>query len=41
MNFQQIAVYIIVLIALAFLVNKFFIPKKKKKNGCDTDCGCH
>jgi len=35
---QEIITYILLGIAIVFLVNKFR-PKKKKK-GCDTDCGC-
>ncbi len=47
---QQILVYIIVALAVCFLLNKFLIPKQykinfsksKKKSACgDNDCGCH
>ncbi|NVK51839.1 MAG: FeoB-associated Cys-rich membrane protein [Flavobacteriaceae bacterium] len=37
---QQIAVYIILVLAIAFLVKKFFFRSKKNKKGCDADCGC-
>ena len=36
---QEIFVYIIVVLAVVFLVKKFFFKPKNKK-GCDTDCGC-
>nr|WP_271405640.1 FeoB-associated Cys-rich membrane protein [Tenacibaculum soleae] len=36
---QEIITYIIVGLAILFLVNKFFIKTKKSKN-CNTDCGC-
>jgi len=36
---QEIIAYIILGLAVAFLIRKFFW-KKKKKGGCDTDCGC-
>lgn len=39
MDLQEIAIYIILGIAIVFLVKKFFY-KSKSKNGCDTDCGC-
>jgi hypothetical protein len=37
---QEIIAYGILAVAVVFLARKFFF-KKKKKNGCDTDCGCH
>jgi len=36
---QEIIVYIIVVLAVAFLVKKFFFKSKNKKN-CDSGCGC-
>ncbi|RIH65052.1 FeoB-associated Cys-rich membrane protein [Mariniphaga sediminis] len=39
---QNILVYLIVLAALAYLVKKFFLKKKRNSHsGCDTNCGCH
>jgi membrane protein implicated in regulation of membrane protease activity len=37
---QQIIAFTILAAAIAFLVRKFFF-KRKKKNGCGTDCGCN
>nr|WP_143000959.1 FeoB-associated Cys-rich membrane protein [Flavobacterium saliperosum] len=40
MSFQEIVVYLLLGIAVAFLVKKFF-GKKKKDNDCgDGNCGC-
>lgn len=46
--FQQIVVYIIVVLAIAYIVNKFLLPKslfsskKSPKKVCGEDnCGCH
>jgi len=46
--FQEILVYIILLIAIGFIVKKFFLPrslffsKKEYKKVCgEEDCGCH
>ena len=36
---QEIIVYIVVFVAVAFLIKKIFFPAKKKN--CGTDCGCH
>jgi hypothetical protein len=39
---QNILVIITGLLAVLFLVNKFFWKKPKSKKGCgDDDCGCH
>lgn len=41
---QQTLVFIAALIAILFLVKKFFIKPKKNKNSksCgNSDCGCH
>ena len=38
-DFQQTAVYIILGIAVFYLLRKFVFKPKKKKN-CGTDCGC-
>lgn len=46
--FQQIVVYLIVVLAIGYLVGKFLLPKsilaskKGPKKGCGhEDCGCH
>jgi len=36
---QDILTYIALLLAVAFLIKKFFFPKKSKKS-CGMDCGC-
>ncbi|TVZ56550.1 hypothetical protein OD91_1839 [Lutibacter sp. Hel_I_33_5] len=36
---QEIVTYILVVLAVVFLVKKFLLPTKKDKN-CSTDCGC-
>jgi hypothetical protein len=36
---QEILAFTALAVAVVFLVRKFFW-KKKKKGGCDTDCGC-
>ncbi|PCH49447.1 MAG: FeoB-associated Cys-rich membrane protein [Flavobacteriaceae bacterium] len=36
---QEYLVYIVLGIAIVFLVKKYFF-KKKKKGKCDSDCGC-
>ncbi|MBT8280023.1 MAG: hypothetical protein KJO16_00465 [Muriicola sp.] len=47
MSIQTILVYIVLFIALAYLVNKFLLPKKirlgkKTSSACgQDDCGCH
>jgi len=38
---QNIIVFIILGIALAFLIKKFFWKKKTKKACGTDDCGCH
>ncbi len=45
---QPILVYVILAIAVGYLLKKFFLPKsffatkKTKQNGCgQEDCGCH
>ena len=40
MDLQEILVYIILIVALAFLYQKFF-GKKNDKNCGNDDCGCH
>lgn len=37
---QETLVYIAVIIALLFLVKKYFFKSKKKNGDCDTDCKC-
>ncbi|MCF8713435.1 FeoB-associated Cys-rich membrane protein [Joostella atrarenae] len=49
MDLQSLIVYIVLLLAVAYLVLKFVFPKKlnsllgkKSSGGCgDGDCGCH
>ncbi|MFE3871385.1 FeoB-associated Cys-rich membrane protein [Flavobacterium sp. ZS1P70] len=41
MDIQEIIAFIALGIALAFLIRKFFLKKKSKKNCGDDDCGCH
>jgi large-conductance mechanosensitive channel len=36
---QEIIAFTILALAVVFLARKYFF-KKKKKGGCDTDCGC-
>jgi uncharacterized membrane protein YuzA (DUF378 family) len=38
---QEIAAYIILGIAVAFLIWKFFWKKKSKKDCGNDDCGCN
>ena len=41
-NTQEILVYITVLLAVAFLVKKYFFKPKKDAKSCGKgDCGCH
>lgn len=37
---QEIFVYIAVVLALFFLIRKYFFKRKKKKGDCGTDCKC-
>ncbi len=42
MNIQEILVCIALVVALAFLYQKFFGKKKDKNKSCSgDDCGCH
>ncbi|MEK8179119.1 FeoB-associated Cys-rich membrane protein [Flavobacterium buctense] len=41
MDFQEIGVYIVVLLAVGFLVRKYIWKPKSKKNCGNDDCGCH
>ncbi|QXP63503.1 MULTISPECIES: FeoB-associated Cys-rich membrane protein [Polaribacter] len=36
---QEIIAYILVVLAVAFLLRKYVFPSKKKK-GCSAGCGC-
>ncbi|QXP66011.1 FeoB-associated Cys-rich membrane protein [Polaribacter sp. AHE13PA] len=36
---QEIIAYILVVLAVAFLLRKYVFPSKKKK-GCSDGCGC-
>jgi hypothetical protein len=38
---QEIAAYIILGIAVAFLVKKFFFKRRKSGKNCGEDCGCN
>lgn len=38
---QEILSYLILGIAVVFLVKKFFFKKKKTDNNCGEDCNCH
>lgn len=35
---QEIIAYVILGLAIAFLVKKFFFKKRKKNGGCDSGC---
>ncbi|MBK0369720.1 FeoB-associated Cys-rich membrane protein [Flavobacterium agrisoli] len=40
--FQEIVAFLILALAILFLIRKFFWKSKKKKNcGDKDDCGCH
>jgi hypothetical protein len=42
MNIQEIIAFAALGIALAFLIKKFFLKKKKSDKNCgDDNCGCH
>jgi membrane protein implicated in regulation of membrane protease activity len=42
MYIQEIIAFAALGIALAFLIKKFFLKKKKSDKNCgDDDCGCH
>ncbi|MFV8374317.1 FeoB-associated Cys-rich membrane protein [Flavobacterium sp. LB1P62] len=43
MDIQEIIAFVALAIALAFLIRKFFLKKKKSGKNCgsDNDCGCH
>jgi len=41
MDIQEILTYIILGLAIAFLVKKFFFKKKKNDKNCGGDCNCH
>jgi flagellar biogenesis protein FliO len=41
MDFQEILAFITLVIAVAFLVKKFFFKKKKTDKNCGEDCNCH
>jgi hypothetical protein len=38
---QDVIVYILVVMAVVFLMKKYVFSSKKKGKSCDTDCGCH
>jgi FeoB-associated Cys-rich membrane protein len=38
---QEIIAYVVLGIAVAFLVKKFFFKKKKSGKNCGEDCGCN
>jgi hypothetical protein len=37
---QEITAFVILALALFFLIKKFFFKKKKSKGCGDNDCGC-
>ncbi|MDG1039956.1 MAG: FeoB-associated Cys-rich membrane protein [Polaribacter sp.] len=37
---QEIIAYIVLIIAVVFLLRKFVFKSKKNKKGCATNCGC-
>ncbi|MBP2283531.1 membrane protein implicated in regulation of membrane protease activity [Flavobacterium sp. CG_23.5] len=40
--YQEIIAFVLLAIALAFLLRKFFFKKKKSDKNCgEDDCGCH
>lgn len=43
MDIQNIIIYVIVGLAVLFLIRKFFWKKNSSKKSCGTDgdCGCH
>jgi len=43
MNLQEIIAFLILLVAIGYLVKKFFWTPKKKSKNCATneDCACH
>ena len=41
MNIQEILVYIVLVISVAFLGKKFFFKKKNSDKNCGDDCGCN
>jgi hypothetical protein len=43
MDIQEILAYILLGVALAFLIKKFFFKKKNSGKDCSSggDCGCH
>ncbi len=36
---QEVFVYLLLIIAIVFLVKKYFLPSQKDNN-CNTNCGC-
>ena len=38
---QEIIAYVVLGIAVAFLIKKIFFKKKKSKDCGSDDCGCH
>jgi uncharacterized membrane protein YuzA (DUF378 family) len=41
MDIQEIIIYILLGLAVIFLLRKFVFKSKKKKGNCDSDCGCN
>ena len=37
---QEIIAYIVLIVAVSFLLRKFVFKSKKNKKGCASDCGC-
>lgn len=39
---QEIIAFVILAVAVGFLIKKYFFKKKKTEKSCGTDdCGCH
>ncbi|MFT5254278.1 MAG: hypothetical protein ACI87N_003346 [Flavobacteriales bacterium] len=42
MDIQEIIAFVILALAVAYLLRKYFFKKKKAAGNCGTDdCGCH
>jgi len=41
MDIQSVLVFLSLLVAVGFLIKKFFLKKKRKKNCGDDNCGCN
>jgi predicted small secreted protein len=41
MDVQEVLLYVILGLAVVFLLRKFVFKPKNKKGNCDSDCGCN